>query len=51
MVDKNTSFQFKNSNRLISLRTDLDAMSNFTVEGSKKWDVQNYTSIINKPKV
>jgi hypothetical protein len=51
MVDKNTSFHMKHSNRLISLRTDLNSSSQIHPEGLKKWDVQNYTSLINKPKV
>jgi hypothetical protein len=51
MVDKNSSFHFKHSNRLISLRTDLDSGSEITTEGCKKWDLQNFTSLINKPKV
>ena len=49
MVDKNTSFHFKNTNRQLSLRTDLDTDSQ--IDLSKKWDIQNFTSIINKPKV
>jgi hypothetical protein len=51
MVDKNTSFQFKQSNRLISLITDPDPASQINPANTKKWDLQNFTSLINKPKV